>query len=61
MRLSLLMEIEKRKVAEEALQSMQQQWQILREKLGLLDWYFQQILLLIAEEIGYLYFFKFKF
>ncbi|XP_010679765.2 uncharacterized protein LOC104895059 [Beta vulgaris subsp. vulgaris] len=34
MRLSLLMEIEKRKLAEEALQSMQQQWQILREKLG---------------------------
>lgn len=28
------MEIEKRKLAEEALQSMQQQWQILREKLG---------------------------
>ncbi|KAL2906610.1 Protein LMBR1L [Bienertia sinuspersici] len=34
MRLSLLMEIEKRKQAEEALQSMQRQWQILREKLG---------------------------
>ncbi|CAO2830490.1 unnamed protein product [Amaranthus hypochondriacus] len=34
MRLSLLMEIEKRKQAEETLQSMQQQWQILREKLG---------------------------
>ncbi|KMT19229.1 hypothetical protein BVRB_1g014110 [Beta vulgaris subsp. vulgaris] len=33
MRLSLLMGIEKRKLAEEA-QSMQQQWQILREKLG---------------------------
>ncbi|XP_057530087.1 uncharacterized protein LOC130808650 [Amaranthus tricolor] len=34
MRLSLLMEIEKRKQAEETLQSMQQQWQMLREKLG---------------------------
>lgn len=34
MRLSLLMEIEKRKLAEEALQGMQQQWQMLRAKLG---------------------------
>lgn len=34
MRLTLLMEIEKRKLSEEALQSMQQHWQLLREKLG---------------------------
>ncbi|XP_074295195.1 uncharacterized protein LOC141623052 isoform X2 [Silene latifolia] len=34
MRLTLLMEIEKRKQVEEAVHSMQSQWQMLREKLG---------------------------
>ncbi|XP_048501511.1 uncharacterized protein LOC125497852 [Beta vulgaris subsp. vulgaris] len=57
MRLSLLMGIEKRKLAEEA-QSMQQQWQILREKLGAVGLVLPADLTTLAEEIGYRLFFQ---